>query len=158
MRHTHTHLPTLAQGWYSVTPEVLAQHQAATMRAYGRGHVAADVMAGCGGNVIALASHFTSVRVHVHVHVSVCYGFVSFANGPSFVSSGLPRQPQNRAQPLEHQLKLCQQASTNYFICHAGTLSSCHRQCVNTAAYQAQGLESTDTQTIILALSTFVIL
>ncbi|KAG1662507.1 hypothetical protein FOA52_000911 [Chlamydomonas sp. UWO 241] len=49
------------EGWYSVTPEVLAHHQAGIMREYGRGLVAADAMSGCGGNVIAMAATFPQV-------------------------------------------------------------------------------------------------
>lgn len=40
---------------YSVTPEVLALHQASMCKRYGNGHVVADAMAGCGGNVIQMA-------------------------------------------------------------------------------------------------------
>lgn len=43
-----------AQGWYSVTPEALAAHQAA--RAAAPAGVAVDAFAGCGGNAIQLAA------------------------------------------------------------------------------------------------------
>ena len=46
---------------YSVTPEVLALHQARTCKRFGGGFVAADAMAGCGGNVIQMAKVFTHV-------------------------------------------------------------------------------------------------
>lgn len=44
-----------------MTPEVLATHQSRVCKSYSRGHVAADVMAGCGGNAIQLARDFNVV-------------------------------------------------------------------------------------------------
>jgi hypothetical protein len=41
---------------YSVTPEVLALHQAKMCKQYGNGYIVADAMAGCGGNVIQMAN------------------------------------------------------------------------------------------------------
>ncbi|KAJ9515364.1 hypothetical protein QJQ45_016365 [Haematococcus lacustris] len=49
------------EGWWSVTPEVLAQHQAGQCRAHSAGQVALDAMAGCAGNVIALAQLYPLV-------------------------------------------------------------------------------------------------
>ncbi|GAX75555.1 hypothetical protein CEUSTIGMA_g2998.t1 [Chlamydomonas eustigma] len=49
------------EGWYSVTPEVLALHQAKMCKQYGNGYVVADAMAGCGGNVIQMANVFPEV-------------------------------------------------------------------------------------------------
>ncbi len=49
------------EGWWSVTPEVLAAHQSALCRRYSGGYIAADAMAGCGGNVIAMTRDFDAV-------------------------------------------------------------------------------------------------
>ncbi len=46
------------EGWWSVTPEVLAAHQSRRCKRYSQGHLAADAMAGCGGNAIAMAQDF----------------------------------------------------------------------------------------------------
>ena len=47
------------EGWWSVTPEVLAKHQSSQCRRYSLGFVALDAMAGCGGNAIQLTHHFS---------------------------------------------------------------------------------------------------
>eukprot|EP00955_Chlamydomonas_euryale_P081884 363637-Chlamydomonas_euryale.AAC.8 len=63
----HHFLPAVnvLQGWFSVTPEVLAVQQAKTCATYVGGkfadRAALDAMAGVGGNTVALASYFSSV-------------------------------------------------------------------------------------------------
>ena len=63
-----------------MTPEVLALHQADMCKKYSGGHVAADAMAGCGGNVIQMAQvfgHVTGIEIssrragmmHANVHI-----------------------------------------------------------------------------------------
>jgi len=50
------------EGWWSVTPEVLALHQAKMCQKYsGSSYIAMDAMAGCGGNVIQMAMVFQQV-------------------------------------------------------------------------------------------------
>ncbi|EFJ52391.1 hypothetical protein VOLCADRAFT_56022 [Volvox carteri f. nagariensis] len=50
------------EGWWSVTPEVLAAHQASRSRELcARGLVAMDACCGCGGNVIQMAGVFPVV-------------------------------------------------------------------------------------------------
>ena len=54
------------EGWYSVTSEVLALHQAEMCKKLSGGCIAADAMAGCGGNVIQMAhvfDHVTGVEI-----------------------------------------------------------------------------------------------
>jgi trimethylguanosine synthase len=56
---TTTHKrPKRPQGWYSVTPEVVASHQAAR----GACRVMVDAFAGCGGNAIQFARTCDLVR------------------------------------------------------------------------------------------------
>eukprot|EP00967_Tisochrysis_lutea_P108917 scaffold168976_cov21-Tisochrysis_lutea.AAC.5 len=49
------------EGWWSVTPEILATHQSSLCKRYSRGHVALDAMAGCAGNAIQLTKDFSVV-------------------------------------------------------------------------------------------------
>lgn len=46
-------------GWYSVTPEAIAEHTAQACK----GGLAIDAMAGCGGNAIQLAKTCNEVRL-----------------------------------------------------------------------------------------------
>jgi hypothetical protein len=49
---------SVTQGWYSVTPEVIAAHQAEACRC----GVMVDAFAGCGGNAIQFAKTCNQVR------------------------------------------------------------------------------------------------
>jgi trimethylguanosine synthase len=73
------------EGWWSVTPEVLAAHQSCTCASLcggGGARIAVDAMAGCGGNAIAMASHFSAVygvelsarRAAMCAHNAAVYG------------------------------------------------------------------------------------
>ena len=49
------------EGLWSVTPEVLANHQSQLCKRYSGGFIALDAMAGCGGNAIAMGRDFSQV-------------------------------------------------------------------------------------------------